>query len=159
MKRARVWRIGGRAIGLALLLAGFGMRHGLALAAGEAVSAKPAPATHTATPTAAPGNSQEKIVYTFENDEKLRQFKTLWQERQAAIVRMSVLKAYWDQEQSNLARLNTTFATDYQLDTAKNYVLDDQRRALIERPAVQLPTGGPAAAASAAPANPGKPKP
>ncbi len=35
----------------------------------------------------------EKVVFTFENDEKMREFTKLWQQRQGIVVGMSVLQS------------------------------------------------------------------
>ncbi len=103
-----------------------------------------------AAPVAKP---DEKIAYTFKDDAELQAFTQLWQQRQGILVRMTVLKGYWDQEEAGLAELNTKVAADYQLDSAKNYSLDTQRRVLIER---ELPAQAPVtpAAQPAAPAQP-----
>lgn len=82
----------------------------------------------------APAPDEGKVVYTFENEDKLKEFAKLWHERQMVVVRMSVLRSYWDEEQAALAGLNNQFATDYKLDTTKNYTFDAKRRAIIERP-------------------------
>ena len=101
-----------------------------------AKTAAEAPKSAAAAPAAAPGGAaEEKIVYTFENEDKMQAFGRLWQQRQAAVVRMKVLESYWTQEQAAVKQLNEKLAADYALDVAKNYVLDPKRRVLIEREA------------------------
>lgn len=100
----------------------------------------------------------EKIGYTFKDDTDMQAFTQLWQQRQAIIVRMTVLKSYWDEEEVALANLNAKIATDYKLDPTKNYSLDTQRRVLIERElpmqtAPATPAAQPAASAQPTPAN------
>jgi len=98
-----------------------------------AIAQTPEEATLTgeAAPEAVAG--EEKIVYTFEDDEALRQFTDLWQQRQSIILRMTVLQAYWNEEQAALAELNNVLTSQYHTDATKNYVLDGDRRVLIER--------------------------
>ena len=75
----------------------------------------------------------------------MKEFETLWRKRQAAIVRMTVLQSYWNEEQAGLVELNNQLTTGYQVDIAKNYSLDTQRRVLIEREeAPQAPAEAPA---------------
>jgi hypothetical protein len=101
---------------------------------------EPAPATPT-TPPAMPETGQgEHIVHTFEDEAKFQEFKRVWEQRQTILVRMTVLKAYWDNEQVVLAALNDTLAKEYSLDVAKNYVLDTKRNVLIEREAPAEPS-------------------
>ena len=76
-----------------------------------------------------------KVIYTFADEDKMREFMKLWQQRQGIVLRMTVLQAYWNQEHEALAKLNNQLATDYHLDTTKSYSFDDQRRALIEHEA------------------------
>jgi len=100
----------------------------------------PAPAAEAgaAPPEAAPAE-EGKVVHTFADEPAMRAFADLWQQRQSVLVRMAVLKAYWDSENSLVGQLNKQFADDYQVDVAKLYALDEQRRVLIERPAPPAP--------------------
>lgn len=75
----------------------------------------------------------ETIVYTFSDEEQLRAFAGVWQDRQNKVLRMSVLQTYWNNEQAALAQLNNQLTTDYTVDPAKNYTLDSEQRALIEQ--------------------------
>jgi len=109
---------------------------------------QPAPAPSTATPP--PLAEGERIVYQFEDEAKMREFAGLWQQRQKALLRLTVLRAYWDNEQSGAAALNTQLQTQYSLNPTSNYVLDGEKRVLIERPA-------PAAAATEVPPVEGQP--
>jgi hypothetical protein len=86
-----------------------------------------------ATPPAA--GAEEKAVYTFPDQAAMESFAQLWQQRQSVIVRMAVLKAYWDSEKQALTDVDQAFMTQYHMDMTKQYTLDDKRRVLIERPA------------------------
>ena len=88
-----------------------------------------------------------KVMYTFEDDAKLKAFAELWQERQAILLRMSVLRSYWDEEQVSLNQLNSRVASEYHLDVTKNYMFDSKRRAIVERE----PAAPPAPSAPATP--------
>ena len=85
------------------------------------------------------GAGPEKTVFTFENDAKMEEFTKLWQRRQGVVLRMTVLQAYWNEEQAALADLNSQIAAAYKLDVTKNYYLDSERRVLVEREAPPAP--------------------
>ena len=76
----------------------------------------------------------------------------MWQQRQAVMLRMSVLNAYWTEEQAAIAQLNEQLATQYHVDVNKSYTLDTEHRTLIERPAPPPPP-----APAAQPAGPAEP--
>ena len=108
----------------------------------DSKASSPAPASSSATAqigveatpqenAAQAGN--EKIVHTFEDPVKLEEFKKIWQQRQGILVRMSVLQAYWGEEQTLLDQLNHTLSSQYALDITKSYYLDSTRRVLIEQ--------------------------
>lgn len=122
------------------------------MVAAEAAKKKPAQPEEAAPPTVA--TAEDKVAHSFENEDKLKEFAQLWQQRQGTIVRMSVLRAYWDEEQAALAKLNSQITSDYHLDPSKNYTLDAKRRAIIELP--EEPAASPDTADSA-PAEPPKP--
>jgi len=115
-------------------------------AEGAAAPQTPAPA--------AGGTPAEVVAYTFPDEAAMESFAKLWQQRQSIIVRMAVLKAYWDSEKQSLGDVDQTFVKDYNMDMAKQYSLDEKRRVLIERPA---PAPAPAAPA-AGQAAPGAPQ-
>ena len=121
MKRGLPWMVGTGCAGLAMMV--------IAEAAKEQPVAPVAPAAAAA----------EKIVFTFPDDTKMQEFMKLWQQRQGIVLRMTVLQAYWNEEQTALAELNNKLTTDYKLDPKKNYSLDDKRRALIEHEAPPSP--------------------
>ena len=103
-----------------------------------ATPATPAAATDTPAPATPPAQEQPptgKAVHTFANDDEMKAFSEQWQQRQIIVLRMTVLQNYWDQEQVSLTALNKKLETEYQVDPAKNYFLDGQRRQLIEREA------------------------
>ncbi len=145
MKRTGSWVIGVGGVGLvlAVILHRYTQDAGMAMAAPEAKKAEPAASIATpATPAPkdqAAGKTEEKIVYTFADDDKVKDFTKLWQQRQGIVVRMTVLQAYWNEEQASLTELNKKLSTDYKLDPTKNYFLDAQRRTLIEREAPPAP--------------------
>jgi len=88
---------------------------------------------------AEPASEAQKVVHTFADDAAMEAFAQLWQQRQSMVVRMAVLKAYWDSEQQLLNQLNDTLKTTYQVDVTQRYTLDNQRLVLIERPAPPAP--------------------
>ncbi len=134
---------------LLALVIGFGAIGVIGVEAAKKKKHEPAAAAPAAIPTA-----PETIVHTFGNEDEMKGFAKLWQQRQGTIVRMSVLRAYWDEEQAALAKLNSQVTTEYHLDPAKNYTLDAKRRVLIELPAE--PAASPEATGSA-PTEPPKP--
>jgi len=75
---------------------------------------------------------EEKIAYQFSSDQQMQEFTQTWQRRQAIIVRRALLQAYWNDEQTNLATLNSKLADDYAVDVEKNYFIDGKRRVLLE---------------------------
>ena len=82
------------------------------------------------------------VVYTFKDDDEVKEFAKLWQRRQGVIVKMTVLQSYWNEEQATLAQLNSQIEKDYKLDVSKNYTFDSDRRVLIERPGTPEPEQG-----------------
>ena len=102
-----------------------------------------------AQPAETPSEEAGKTIHTFADEDAMKAFAEVWQQRQSVLVRMAVLKAYWDSEKSLVDQLNSRLASDYQVDATKLYALDEQRRVLIERPAPATPQ--PAAEAQPAP--------
>jgi hypothetical protein len=98
-----------------------------------------APAEGQPAPAAPAEAETGTIVHTFATDEELQAFGNLWQQRQGSGVRLAVLKSFWDEENAELSKLNTTLSETYQLDVTKNYTLDAQRRVIIERPEAAVP--------------------
>ncbi len=151
MNRTVTWSIGCGSVAVALMcflrIGGQGQSVGVA----EAAKVQPAKKTEA---SPAP-KVEEKIAVTFSSDEKMQEFTKLWGQRQSAIVRMTVLQAYWNQEQAMLAQLNTKITTDYKLDATKNYSLDAKRRVLLEREPtpVSMPGSDAGHADQSAPAN------
>ena len=130
----RVARIG-RPLGLALVFISWAMGPRIVAAADPQPAAKQAA---PAAPSAQPAPSQPpagQVVYTFEDKDKMEAFARMWQQRQAVLLRMSVLNAYWSEEQTAITRLNEQISTQYHVDVSKSYTLDTEHRTLIERPA------------------------
>ena len=150
MKRSVAWGIGVGcvALGLVFVLRNQEQTASVAIAAPAAKEAAPAPAAATPDAPAAP----EKIVYTFPDQPKMQEFGQLWQQRQGMLIRMSVLQAYWKEEESRLTDLNKKLTDTYQIDPTKSYSLNTDRRVLIEQetpPApAQVATPAPAAPAA-----------
>ena len=92
-------------------------------------------------------------VFSFTTEEEMQQFAKLWQQRQAAIMRMSVLQTYWQEEQRGEEQVTQELAAKYNLDPAKTYTLDIPRKALVEVPTPPAPD----AAAPGIPASAGQP--
>ena len=129
MKQQLPWVIAAGAVAVAL---------GVVVVSGRSQPASPPPVAATQqTPrpanAAATAPSEGRVVHTFEDEAKLREFGSLWQGRQSSIVRMTVLQAYWNGEQASLAKLNEQLGQQYQVDPAKDYTLDGERRVLIEQ--------------------------
>ncbi len=99
--------------------------------------AQVAPAASSTTAPAKPGS--EKVAYTFPDEAKIQEFTKLWQQRQASVLRMTVLQSYWNEEQAALAELNNKLTSEYKVDTSKNYFLDREHRTLVEREAPPAP--------------------
>ncbi len=114
---------------------------------GKKDKAKTEPTPPAASTTTAAAPDGEKIVYTFADQAKMDEFAKLWQQRQRAGLRMTVLQSYWNEEQAALQQLNQQLSQDYHLDVNKNYRFDNERKVLIEVPS-------PAEPASPAPAPP-----
>ena len=121
MKRAALWILGAGIAGVGLMLA---------LRAQERQAGTPSP-----TPASSATPSEDKVAFTFPDDEQLKQFAQLWQARQGVLTRMAVLQDYWTLEQNGLGEANKQLLEKYQLDVNKNYTLDTDRKVLLERPA------------------------
>ncbi len=96
-----------------------------------------------------------KVAYTFQDDASLNEFQELWRQRQGLMLRLSVLQAYWDEEQAALAELDQQLASKYQLDLTKNYIYDNERGAIVEQEPPQPPA--PPASPEAPPVSPPPP--
>lgn len=93
----------------------------------------------TASPPAPAAPADGTIVHRFADEASLQAFAKLWQRRQAALTRMAVLQAYWDQEQPGLNQVNQQLLAEYQLDVKKSYRLDTEQRVLLELPTPAQP--------------------
>lgn len=152
MKRTLPWLIGVGSLWIALA---FILRHPIqegTAAVAEAAKEQEAPQAAAQKP-GEPSDSG-KVVYTFSDDAKMQEFTNLWRQRQGIVLRMTVLQAYWNEEQAALGELNKTFETNYKLDVTKNYTLDDERRVLLERPAPPAPEAAPGTLPTQLPATP-----
>ena len=98
-------------------------------------------------PAAAPAKPTEKVAYTFADQTKVDAFAKLWQQRQATVLRMTVLKSYFLEEEETLKKLNDQFAKDYNLDVSKNYKFDNERKVILE---LDTPAAPPAPAVGSA---------
>lgn len=90
------------------------------------------PKSESAPQPAVQQTPQPPPVFTFATDEEMQEFAKLWQQRQAALTRMSVLHGYWTQEQTSAEQITQELASKYHLDPAKTYTLDVPRKALVE---------------------------
>src|SRR3989338_3939599 len=145
-----------RVIPLVVVVGGVGLALWFVVRSQRPQSAQPAAPQVQATPAAAPEtplappaqmpsavDGTEPIVYEFADDAAMGEFAKLWQQRQKALLRLAVVRAYWDNEQSGAAALNTQLETQYHLNPASNYTLDAEKRSLIERPAAAAPEAPP----------------
>ena len=88
---------------------------------------------------AADEKKEEKIAFTFKDDDQVKEFAQLWQQRQGVLTRMAVLQDYWNFEQVGMNEANKQMLEKYNLDVNKNYTLDTDRKVLLEREAVPPP--------------------
>ena len=129
MKRIVSWGIVAAGIvALVAILRTGNQEGGAATAADKKAAAKQAAAAQPAE-----AKKEDKVIYTFQDDAKMKEFTDLWRQRQGIVLRISVLQAYWNEEQTTLGELNKKFSSEYNLDVTKNYVLDDVKKILIER--------------------------
>ncbi len=150
MKRVTMWIVGAGVASVALMIA---------LRAQEQ-SAKPiaaGQASSSAAPAAPAASGEEKVAFTFTDEEQMKQFAQVWQQRQALLTRMAVLQAYWNQEQGGLTQMNQQLLSQFNLDVNKNYTLDTDRKVLVEQPLT--PEQQAAAAAAQSGATPGQAPP
>lgn len=117
-----------------------------------AATAPPTASVEAAQPKAVPpapalaaSGEAEPVVYQFADEAGMREFAGLWQQRQKALLRLAVVRAYFDNEQEAAKKVNTELEAQYSLNPTSNYTLDADKRQLIEHPA-------PAAAAETPPA-------
>src|SRR3989338_5716603 len=133
-----------RVVPLVLVVGGVGVGLGVV-----APGPRPPPALAPAPPESAPAEGlaagtpvsgeEGTIVHTFATEDEMKTFATLWQQRQGSGVRLAVLKSFWDEENTELTKLNGALTETYQLDVTKNYMLDPNRRVIVERPAAAEP--------------------
>lgn len=148
MRRALVWVIGLGCAGLALsVFLGESRKGGAVMAAQKAPAAQPAATPAVSAEAAKPAaavSGEEKVAYSFKDEAEMQEFARLWQQRQAIVLRMTVLQSYWNEEQASLSELNSKISNQYKLDTTKNYALDPKQRALVERhvPLPSAPSSG-----------------
>lgn len=121
MKRAMLWLVGAGLVSVTLVMA---------LQAQERQAKKDA---------AADEKKEEKIAFTFKDDDQVKEFAQLWQQRQGVLTRMAVLQDYWNFEQAGMNEANKQMLEKYNLDVSKNYTLDTDRKVLLEREAVPPP--------------------
>lgn len=132
MKRQGLWLslVGVGIVGTALMVTLQAQeRQAAPSAKAQSASEKGSPAT----PAPAASSQPEKVAYTFTDEAQIQQFAQMWQERQLTLTRMAVLQDYFNKEQESLTKMNGEFSSKYNLDVNKNYTLDAQRKALIER--------------------------
>ena len=92
-----------------------------------------------------------KVVYTFKDEDELKQFTQMFMAKQNVLTRVAVLGQYMGLEQENLKQVNGQLFLQYKVDPEKNYTLDGEKRVLMERP---TPPAPPTAATPPAPAAP-----
>ncbi len=90
------------------------------------------------------GAGVQRIMHTFADEDELQAFVSILEQLQGLRLRRDVLRAYWDDEQARLRQVYEVLRADYQIDPSKDYILDEQRHALIEQgattPATTAPT-------------------
>ena len=94
--------------------------------------------------------AEEKVTYTFKDQDELQQFNQLFVIKQNILTRLAVLQAYASQEAANLEQVNGQLFLKFKVDPNKSYTLDAEKRVLSERPmpppVVSAPSGGAAPA-------------
>lgn len=96
-------------------------------------------------PVSAVSDEAEPVVYQFADEASMREFTGLWQQRQKALLRLAVVRAYFDNEQGAAAKLNERLQAQYNLNPTSNYTLDAEKRQLIERAAPEAAAETPVA--------------
>ncbi len=81
------------------------------------------------------------VIHTFPDETSLQEFAGLWQQRQALLLRVTMLESYWNGEQAVLGQINDQLTSAYSLDLEQNYTIDAERRVLIEQAAVTTAEG------------------
>ena len=130
IQRSIVWGVGG-------FVASLGLVWALRAQEQQSIVKPPAP---SAAATA------DRVVFQFSDEAQMRQFGQLWQQRQAVLGRLSMLQDYLDQEQAGLTYVNQKLWSQYHLDVSKPYVLDTDRRVLVEQDALAPASAGSLAA-------------
>ena len=89
-----------------------------------------------ASPSTPEGTAPEgPVAYTFKDDQALRAFAEIWRSRQNVVLRMTILRSYWDREQALLGETNGQLKETYGVEPSENYFLNAEKRVLVERPA------------------------
>ena len=91
--------------------------------------------------TKAESKGEGKVVYTFKNEDELKQFTRMFTAKQNVLTRLAVLGQYVGLEQDNLKQINGQLFLQYKVDPEKNYALDGEKRVLTERPTPPAPPG------------------
>jgi len=130
MRRTFFWFIGAVLVSAGLVWA---------LQAQEQQSAKAAASGSSAQQAAAPSDAGEHVAFRFTDEAQMAEYTKVLQERQGILIRMQVLQQYFSEEQSRLSALNKDIIAKYQLDETKAYILDAERKVLVEREAPPEP--------------------
>ncbi len=131
MRRAALWLFGAGVTSAALM---FALRAQEQASAATKAKDNPPAAAAAATPAAAtPAAPEGKVAFTFTDENQMKQFAELWQQRQAAMTKMAILQGYWNQEQGSLAKVNQELLSKYNLDVNKNYSFDAKKKVIVER--------------------------
>ena len=126
MRRTLFWFIGAVLVSAGLVWA---------LQAQEQQGAKPAASGPAAQKAASSSETEEHIAFRFADDAQMGEYTKVLQERQGILIRMQVLQQYFTEEQSRLSALNKDIIAKYKLDETRAYILDAERKVLIEREA------------------------
>ena len=151
MKRAALWVFGVGVTSAALMFALRAQEQ--ASAATKSKDNTPA-ASAAVAPSSTPAAPEGKVAFTFTDENQMKQFAQLWQQRQAAMTKMAILQGYWNQEQGSLTKVNQEHLSKYNLDVDKNYSFDAQKKVIVERetPPEQAPGTAPQASDTTQPA-------
>ena len=73
-------------------------------------------------------------IYTFRNDEEIKLFIELLQNKQSVLNKYSILENYRLIEQNNIDQVSGQLLLKYKVDPSKNYSLDQKNNQLLEQP-------------------------
>ncbi len=86
-----------------------------------------------------PALEEPKIVYSFNNEEEIKEFAQFAQFKFTVINKISVLENYINLEKNNLDEINGQLLLKYKIDPSKNYSLDTKEKKIFETETDSVP--------------------